>query len=168
MKSSAGEYVKLDNPVKITDDVENWLGDLSNEMKNSLANLLKKSLKEPNLDIMNMPSQVCCITEMVQFCNNCVSAINKGKIPNYKQDLHKTLEQYTSFDHGGDMLLLSKLKALILDVIHNVEIVDTLIKNNVQSVTDWFWHKQLRYGMGKNGFCKIMMVDAIFDYTYEY
>lgn len=45
---------------------------------------------------------------MVHFSNNTVQAIKKSKLSNYKIDLQKTLEIYTSFDHGGDMLLLSK------------------------------------------------------------
>jgi hypothetical protein len=67
-----------------------------------------------------MPSQVCCIAEMIKFSNNCVKAIQQGKLANYKQDLQKQLEAYTSFDNKGDGLLFSKVKALILDIIHNI------------------------------------------------
>ena len=42
MKSSAGEVVKLDKPVQITEEVENWLGDLAKEMKASLSNVFNK------------------------------------------------------------------------------------------------------------------------------
>ena len=43
---------------------------------------------------------------------------------NYKQDLQKQLEGDTSFDHKGDVLLFSKVKALILDIIHNIDVVE--------------------------------------------
>lgn len=147
MKSSAGEYVELSAPVRITEDVENWLGDLVNEMRQTLSTLLKNSLGAPSLDIMNTPSQICCLSEMIHFGNNCISAIKKGKLSNYKIDLQKTLEMYTSFDHGGDMLLLSKLKALILDIIHNIEVVDALITNGVKNISQWEWYKQLKYSI---------------------
>ena len=59
MKSSAGEYVELSAPVRITEEVEIWLGDLVNEMRQTLSTLLKNSLGASSLDIMNTPSQVC-------------------------------------------------------------------------------------------------------------
>jgi hypothetical protein len=44
MISSANEYVPLKKPVKITDDVEVWLGELEREMRETLDALLKKAL----------------------------------------------------------------------------------------------------------------------------
>ena len=84
---------------------------------------------------------------MVHFSNNTTQAIKKTKLSNYKIDLQKTLEAYTSFDHGGDILLLSKLKALTLDIIHNIEIVDILINTGVKNPEQWGWYKQLKYGI---------------------
>ena len=74
---------------------------------------------------------------MVHFSNNTTQAIKKTKLSNYKIDLQKTLEAYTSFDHGGDMLFLSKLKVLTLDIIHNIEIVDILINTGVKKPEQW-------------------------------
>jgi len=147
MKSSAGEVVELSAPVKITEEVEIWLRDLVNEMKMSLSLLLKSALNTPNMDIVNTPSQICCLSEMVHFSNNAIQAIKKSKLSNYKIDLQKTLEVYTSFDHGGDMLLLSKLKALTLDIIHNIEIIDVLINTGVKNPEQWGWYKQLKYSI---------------------
>lgn len=71
------------------------------------------------------------------------------RLPNYKQDLQKTLEGYTSFDNKGDVLLFAKLKALILDIIHNVDVVDQLLRDDVimssSNPNDWMWYKQLKY-----------------------
>jgi len=44
MISSAGEYVPLKKAVRITDDVEVWLGELEREMRDTLDTLLKKAL----------------------------------------------------------------------------------------------------------------------------
>lgn len=44
MISSMGEYVPLTSQVRVTDDVENWLGDLEKEMRRTLDALLKKAL----------------------------------------------------------------------------------------------------------------------------
>ena len=72
MISSQGEYVPLASPVQITDDVEVWLASLEKVMRVTLDNLLKKTLQGKGLDIVNLPSQICCLAEMVQFNNNCV------------------------------------------------------------------------------------------------
>jgi len=37
-----------------------------------------------------------------------------------------------------------KLKALILDTIHNIEVIDQLSEANLRDVNDWMWQKQLR------------------------
>ena len=89
MISAAGEYVPLVTPVAIADEVEDWLGALETEMRRTLDDLLKKSLRSQGLDIVNFPSQVCCLSELVGFSDSCAQAIKKGKLANYKQDLQK-------------------------------------------------------------------------------
>ena len=73
MISSQGEYVPLSSPVQISIDVEVWLGDLERVMRVTLDQLLKKIVKSSlGLDIVNMPSQICCLAEMLNFSNNCI------------------------------------------------------------------------------------------------
>lgn len=145
MISSAGEYVPLLTPVEITEEVEDWLGSLEKEMRATLDDLLKKSLRSKGLDLVNSPSQVCCLSEMIAFSDSCAQAIKKGKLANYKQDLLKQLEGYTSFDNKGDNLLFSKAKALILDILHNIDVVDQLTQDQSimasQNPNDWMWYK---------------------------
>ena len=61
------------------------------------------------------------------------------------------------------------MKALILDTIHHISIVEELIESKVRSIDDWLWKKQLRFYMDKETkTATIQMVDADFEYTYEY
>ena len=80
---------------------------------------------------------------MINFSDNCSQAVKKGKLANYKQDLQKQLEGYTAFDNKGDSLLFSKVKAVILDIIHNVDVVDQLTRDSSimasQNPNDWMW-----------------------------
>ena len=179
MISSAGEYVPLLTPVEITEEVEDWLGSLEKEMRATLDDLLKKSLKSKGLDLVNSPSQVCCLSEMIAFSDSCAQAIKKGKLANYKQDLMKQLEGYTSFDNKGDNLLFSKVKSLILDILHNIDVVDQLTQDQsiiaTQSPNDWMWCNQLKHHIDrrsqlaeKDKPTKVGMCDAFFDYTFEY
>ncbi len=148
MISQANEYVPLRVPVKITDDVEVWLGELEKSMRDTLSSLLSKTIKSQGLDIVNTPSQICCLAEMIAFSENCAKAVKSGKLANYKQDLSRQLETYTSFDNKGDVLIFSKVKSLILDIIHNVDVVEQLTKDSIvqsQNINDWMWFKQLKY-----------------------
>ena len=62
------------------------------------------------------------------------------------------------------------MKALILDIIHNISVVDELLADGIvqsRQPNDWMWYKQLRYALdGQN--LQVGMCDAFFDYTYEY
>lgn len=81
MISSAGEYVQLAQPVQISVEVENWLGELEKVMRITLDQLLKRTVQSGGgLDIVNLPSQICCLAEMVAFSRNCVNAIQQGKL----------------------------------------------------------------------------------------
>jgi len=64
-------------------------------------------------------------------------------------------------------ILELKLKALILDIIHNIDVVKQLNQAQVRNVEDWAWKKQLRFYM-KDQKCYVQMVDAELQYTYEY
>ncbi|ESL11724.1 dynein heavy chain [Trypanosoma rangeli SC58] len=66
------------------------------------------------------------------------------------------------------MVMSLKLKSLIMDLIHNIEVVETLIQNGVEKETDWLWRKQLRYYLDYENNCVLRMVDAEFKYSYEY
>ena len=109
---------------------------------------------------------------MLNFGRNCVNAIKQGKLQNYKGDLQRQLESYASFDHGGNDLLFVKVKALILDIIHNVDVVDQLLKDSISQTAnpnDWMWFKQLRYQLdARTQQCLVGMCDAFFDYSFEY
>ncbi|KAJ8297986.1 LOW QUALITY PROTEIN: hypothetical protein KUTeg_024517 [Tegillarca granosa] len=179
MKSLDGEVVPLRKKVKITPEVEVWLGKLSEEMKETLQELLRECLRDSKqshggLDPNKYPSQVLCLAEQIRFTENCEVAISRGNLPSYNKELEQQLESYTSVDlsestgdAAGNVLDL-KLKALILDTIHAIDVVQYLLKENIRHVSEWMWQKQLRFYMRKDGLCGIKMTDAEFDYTYEY
>lgn len=59
-------------------------------------------------------------------------------------DMKRQLDQLTCQDVSGAIDLEMKLKALILDKVHSMDVVQQLISANVTSVNDWHWQKQLR------------------------
>ena len=167
MKSALSEFVPLATLVNIQDEVEKWLSDLAIQMKQTLEKQLIKAIPETPLDIVKNPSQVSCLSELINFTETTYACIAKNKLPQYKNELQKKLESYVMSNAGDNALLLMKLKSLILDIIHNTEIIDILIHNNVSNPTSWHWDKQLKFRLQENT-CHIYMCSAHFLYTFEY
>ena len=87
------------------------------------------------------------------------------------QNLKVVLDKYTSVDYNKSSngpLLELKYKALIMDVIHYMDLIDQLKADKCKSSADWPWLRQLRFYLNKSGLATIRMVDAEFNYTYEY
>ncbi|KAG1684369.1 Cytoplasmic dynein 2 heavy chain 1 [Nymphon striatum] len=171
IKSAQGEVVPLLEKVLITSDVEVYLESLSNQMKETLRQLLQQCVSESGgakqLDPSKYPSQILCLAELVNFTKQCEQAINGKSLSKFKTQLEEQLESYTSCDLSQNDVLVLKLKALILDIIHNVQVVEKLIQCKVQSPDEWLWQKQLRFYISE-GNVEVCMVDARFSYTYEY
>ncbi|KAG7470921.1 hypothetical protein MATL_G00119020 [Megalops atlanticus] len=178
MKSLEGEVVPLRNKICISNDVEVWLGDLSTEMKETLKHLLRECVtagKRGDVDPSRYPSQILCLAEQIQFTEEVESAIRHQSLQQLEVELMAKLEHYTSVDTSAEdvgaadsSVLQLKLKALILDIIHNIEVVKQLIEAQTHSTDAWAWKKQLRFYLRQDGQCYIQMVDAEFCYTYEY
>uniref|UniRef100_A0A4W3JMF3 Cytoplasmic dynein 2 heavy chain 1 n=1 Tax=Callorhinchus milii TaxID=7868 RepID=A0A4W3JMF3_CALMI len=180
MKSLEGEVVLLKNKIHITDDVEVWLSNLAKEMKETLKYLLVECITAGKksrgaIDPSHFPSQILCLAEQIQFTEGVEIAIQNQKLQQLELELLAKLENYTSIDTYSDAIgtvetniLELKLKALILDIIHNIEVVKQLNQAQVSTCTDWTWRKQLRFYMKSDNNCHIHMVDAEFHYTYEY
>eukprot|EP01022_Parablepharisma_sp_SALTPOND_P023029 TRINITY_DN475_c0_g1_i1.p1 TRINITY_DN475_c0_g1~~TRINITY_DN475_c0_g1_i1.p1 ORF type:complete len:3195 (-),score=434.63 TRINITY_DN475_c0_g1_i1:26360-35944(-) len=167
MKSSLGEYVPLINTINIQGEVETWLNDLAIGMKQTLQKMLLKAISDSSLDIVNNPSQISCLSELINFTEMTYSCIAKNKLGPYKQELMKKLDSYIAYNSADNMLLQQKIKSLVLDIIHNIDVLDQLIKNNVNSPSAWSWFKQLKFRM-QDEVCNIFMCSANFLYTYEY
>ena len=46
---------------------------------------------------------------------------------------------------GSKGLIQLKLKALIMDLIHNIDVVSQLLDKEVKQVDEWQWFKQIKY-----------------------
>ena len=168
MISSMGEVVPLEGVVTTTDRVEEWLTQLADEMKSSLTANLAKCLKSA-LDYDAYSSQVLCIAECVKFSSEIEANLTSG-LSKLGESLREMLIHYTSQDLTRNLVMQSKVKALILDLVHHMDVVAYLDKARCEALSDWAWHKQLRYYLRDDGTntAEIRMCDASFNYTYEY
>ncbi|XP_056229968.1 cytoplasmic dynein 2 heavy chain 1 isoform X2 [Seriola aureovittata] len=178
MCSLEGEVVPLRNLIRISSLVETWLSELSVEMKETLKHLLYECVsagKKGEVDPSRYPSQILCLAEQIQFTEDVERALKEQNLQQLELELNAKLEHYTTVDTSSDdhantesSVLQLKLKALILDIIHNISVVKQLNQAEITSPDAWAWKKQLRFYMGPDKCCHIHMVDAQFSYTYEY
>jgi dynein heavy chain 2 len=192
MLSSDDEEVKLSRPVPITDNnVEDWLIRLDGIMRETLAELLKSCVLKKDATtlevVLQYPSQILQVAEQIFFCQATEQAIPSGQLNSVLQELQRKLQVLTSTDYdvySNDPVLQNvvqlKTKALILDVIHNIEVVELLSEKQCRRVQEWWWQKQLRYylqplqkqsSLPEGRFvsnCTVRMVDTAFAYTFEY
>ncbi|KAI8844037.1 dynein heavy chain and region D6 of dynein motor-domain-containing protein [Chytriomyces cf. hyalinus JEL632] len=174
MKSIEGETVRLKTPVPLSHSVESWLDTFTKEMQSTLMHLLGLCLEKS--DIFKYPSQVLDLAESINFTSKCTEAIKKGTLSQLSRDLKANLEKYTSFnamtiDDASERKVMDiKVKSMILDVIHFIDVVEQLQKAGIASISDWEWQRQLRFYINKEAgnTCSIIMNEAVFNYTFEY
>ncbi|XP_044933442.1 cytoplasmic dynein 2 heavy chain 1 isoform X4 [Mustela putorius furo] len=180
MKSLDGEVVPFKNKVLLSNNVETWLNDLAFEMKQTLKQLLIECVTagqscQGSIDPSAFPSQILCLAEQIKFTEDVENAIKDHSLHQIESQLVAKLEHYTSVDTGGEDpgntesgVLELKLKALILDIIHNIDVVKQLNQVQVHTTEDWAWKKQVRFYLKSDHTCYMQMVDSELQYTYEY
>lgn len=98
-------------------------------------------------------------------------AIKNSNLNEYLKTMRAQLDVYTNLDlsESSEAYVLElKVKALILDTIYFIEVIEQLLEQNVKSLTEWHWQKQLRFYLRVDDIVVAKMVDAEFEYTYEY
>ncbi|KAK7201330.1 dynein heavy chain [Novymonas esmeraldas] len=175
MISADHEEVALRKPVAITsNDVEDWLLALDASMQDTLHELLISCLDQPDAttkeSVVNYPSQILQVAQGVHFAHEVEEAIAGQSLKLLLVSMHQRLERLTAMTPELDAVHVLKVKALILDTIHNREVVELLLERGVRRADEWWWKKQLRYRMSRDGkhHCTVHMADTQFDYTYEY
>ncbi|KPA81036.1 putative dynein heavy chain [Leptomonas pyrrhocoris] len=176
MISADHEEVALRTPVSITsNDVEDWLLALDASMQETLHTLLVSCVGQTDAttqdSVSRYPSQVLQVAQGIHFSRKVEEAITTQSLKKVLAELRQRLDALTAMTAELGAVDVLKAKALILDTIHNIEVVELLITRNVRHVEEWWWKKQLRYRMGDGKAkhrCTVHMADTTFDYTYEY
>ena len=176
IESSIKEQVKLIKEVLIVDELEKWLNDLTNEMKNSLNAQLSSAISKygsgsNDFDYLDKySSQICNLLEMVKFNMNVTNAIQTNKLSQLQSNTKSLIQNLTVIQakSGSDNIKLFKIKNLMLDLIHNREVIDAIVSSNVTSNDDWKWFSQLKYQVENKNNVYIAMCDGHFSYTFEY
>jgi dynein heavy chain 2 len=178
IRSSENEVVTLIQPVPITTNVEIYLSTLVECMIETLKQQTLECMKvlqnhaqaQADLYIQKYSSQILCLAAQVYFTVRCEAAIAIGQqqLATLLQQYENELQALTSIQNT-DHLMTLKYKALVMDLIHHIDVIKQCMKDKVQSVDAWTWQKQLRFYLHPSTSCVVVrMVDAAFQYTYEY
>jgi dynein heavy chain 2, cytosolic len=163
--SLEGEAAPLTSSVSVTGPVELWLSNLSSVMVDTLSSQLRDCVKSDDLN--KNVSQILGVAENIHFTIKVRKAIQAGSLSQVSDSLNARIDELTSCDAGDDLVLSLKMKALVLDLIHLIDVVEQLKAEKVSAESDWVWWRQLKYTWNSSTCC-IEMCDAVFDYTYEY
>nr|XP_026491806.1 cytoplasmic dynein 2 heavy chain 1 [Vanessa tameamea] len=168
--SHFGETFQLDHPVDIDCSVEVWLKNLEQEIRSSLKNMALKCLVANSLqdqDPFSLPTQILCLAQNIRFTEQAERAITSKELHKLKDIIEKENLYYAAAETEDECEKYKK-QALILQCAYYVSIVQSLIKNNVVTTSDWIWQKQLRFYLQNKTEVVAKMGLAQISYSYEY
>ncbi|XP_046821789.1 dynein axonemal heavy chain 2 [Vespa crabro] len=184
MNSSDGEYVQFLNPVVLEGQVENWLCNIEEAMRESLHELLKrcrealrKMLAKRDRWVKEWPSQPGITSTQIQWTTDCTRTLMHCKLVDSKKPLRRSkkkqnqaLAKYSEAIRS-DLSNLDRLKfkAIVVIEIHARDVIERMYKNNCKDVAAFEWLSQLRFYWEKDiDNCIVRQTNTHFIYGYEY
>ncbi len=117
-----------------------------------------------------LPSQIICLGERIRFTERVESILDTHgeTVVQIAQELCERIKDLAA-RASTDLSKLQQCsqRALILQTIHQRDILDLLIKSSCGQSSSWMWQSQLRYYF-KDESCSINIGDAKFKYSFEY
>lgn len=192
MVSKEGEIVNFSNIIQLKDypKINDWLARIESEMRVSLADLLTDSVvslrefysNEEKLDIdmflewiNKYPAQLVVLATQIEFSTIVDKALQAGLDLRAEQSII-----LRTLDVLADTVLTNlptiqrrKCEHLITELVHQRDVLRSLIRDEVSSHRDFNWLYQMRFYLDTNvaismDRLSVHMADATFDYGYEY
>lgn len=107
---------------------------------------LRESLQEKlrgGDDSNNYPCQVISLAGQIEFTARCEEALRSSRLIALQEDLRLKLLNFTESRGPDRRFMLTSGKALVLDLIHSMDVVDHLLQENASQPTDWTWSRQV-------------------------
>lgn len=150
MFSNEGERIPFSKPQKAKNQVETWLDSIQVAMRETLFKLMKSGLSDyASSDrkqwVLTHYGQIVATVAQIQWCSSSEFYINEmSNNPFSLQEWYDTnetqLAQLTELVRGKLTSLQRKIiVALVTTDVHARDIIEDLIKQNVQSVYDFAW-----------------------------
>ncbi|ODV62102.1 dynein heavy chain [Ascoidea rubescens DSM 1968] len=193
ISSLEGEEVILLNPVTKSSFLNEWLSELDIEIKVTLSALLGSSLIDfteiNNFEIepesffnwvKKYPAQVCLLTAQVFWTRIVESSILASK-SNSEENLKFLITKYerllkllaTSVIEKLDNITIKKLEILIIELVHQRDVIIEMLKRKVSFIGDFYWKFQqtFYYDDSLEDYVerlKVHQANVVFSYGFEY
>ncbi|ORX87075.1 hypothetical protein BCR32DRAFT_215666 [Anaeromyces robustus] len=180
MFSAQKEYIKFTEPVSViaaNGAVERWLLNIEHIMKKSMRSVTKEAVEAYSESprekwVLEWPGQVVLCVSQIYWTLDVENAIKENEKDSLKKfsDLSTTnLEKIVELVRGNlSKLSRITLEALVVIDVHARDVVDQLIKQNLESIYDFEWLSQLRYYFDKQEGVIVKMINSVQMYGYEY
>lgn len=184
MRSSEGEVVDFPNPIEITPTTSlmTWLTALEKNMKFSLQESLAKSLKQLPADVPTddsffdwlnkFPTQIVILSLQIRWTEWIEKSLQSAKPLEDLRKLSTKLPKFLSLLaervlKTSDRLLRTRACQLVTEVVHQRDVVNTLIAKEIASPSEFTWLEYMRFYYTSSGL-RISMANADFTYGFEY
>ncbi|XP_046488904.1 cytoplasmic dynein 2 heavy chain 1 [Neodiprion pinetum] len=175
--SPEGEVIKLPKDIELTEPLPEWLAALEAGIRDALRLSLDECLADSSPDPSHYPAQILLLSERIRFTERCERAMREGitSLKNLVEALEAQRARYRGLEDIGDKLTALKARGLLLDVVHHLGVVRSLV-NSIMTAPgsttkiSWDWSRQLRTyrGTAETGGPLIRCAGAEFPYRFEY
>lgn len=184
MNSLEGEHIglnKIINPLNeegVPLGVEDWLGDVERAMQSTLRDVfidcLKANASQKREEwLFNWPSQLVVVADQTIWTSRCVEAISEvAKKPQSLKILHDKLnEELISIVNlvraERPKIQRGTLGVLVVIEVHAKDVVEDLIRAEINDINSFEWLSQMRYYLEKDNLM-VKMVNTERKYGFEY
>jgi dynein heavy chain 2 len=161
------ERVILSKRVELTESVETWFNTLEQRMFATLEQSLRDYINSGTREIKlaEYPSQILCLMEEIRFTAQLEEAIRAKNLKGIDSQLKVDLQNLTRILPTVARLEALKLKAIILDLIHHLNIVSVLLREEkAVALTSYNFKKNFRM----TAVPELHLFDYKYKYTFEY
>ena len=178
MASNEGEEVKFSEIVETKGNVEQWLGRIEIVMKESLLMHMGQShqgyFKWPRAEwFFQFPAQCILCVDMITWTFDTEEAVGKlaedpNAVSNYLVSYNAQIKQTVEVvKQDLDKLKRQIINTIIVMDVHNRDMIQHIINENVTRVQEFAWSMQLRYYWIEQN-VSIWHCAGNFPYGYEY
>ena len=82
-----------------------------------------------------------CVSKEAEFTSRVVEAIEKGKVDELLDQMNSFLATLTSTRPKLNRIDQLKVKNLIMDIIHQISVLEELLQSKTTNKNNWNWFK---------------------------
>ena len=177
MNDDGLETVKFLNTINgNTNEIEDWLNAFEQEMQNTLKESIKESIpaaskKKREQWLSDFPAQVVLTANQILWTSQVTAALKAKKPAALQTLLTRFLEQLDGLTSMIRQPLTPAtrqcISCMLIFEVHNRDIINSLIKDEICDTEDFKWLQQLRYYWEEDT-VMVRSINNTYEYAYEY